>query len=158
MMRGAIVGLLLFGLNGPAAADRVNETVIGTNPLLAAGERALRAGDYAQGLRLILDGSRSDVAPHDRSGVYNNLCAGYVGVRRYAEALAACDRSRAFRAQNWRVFNNRALALLGLGRIAAARADVERGLALHPGSPTLARVAALIEEREIRRLVAAEQR
>ncbi len=157
MMRGAMVGWLLLGLTGPAAADRVNETVIGTNQQLAAGERALRAGDYAQGLQLTLDGSRSVVSLHDRSGVYNNLCAGYVGVRQYAEALVACDRALEIRAQNWRVFNNRALALLGLGRITAARADVDRGLALHPGSPTLARVAALIDERAARRLVAAEE-
>lgn len=156
MMRGLIVVLLLAGPVGPAAADRLNETVIGTNPLLAAGERALRAGDYEQGLRLTLDGSRSAVSLHDRPGVYNNLCAGYVGVRRYAQALVACDKALEVRAQDWRVFNNRALALLGLGRIAAARADVDRGLALHPGSPTLARVAALIDQRAGRRLIAAE--
>lgn len=151
------VFFLCTGLVSIQAEESISHTTIGTNPELSAGARALQIHNYEEGLRLTLSGLNSATTLRNRAGAFSNLCAAYVGTRRYEEALESCNRSLDLNERSWRVYNNRALALLGVGRVAAARADVDKGLMLHPTSPTLARVADLVEEQARRRLVAEDR-
>ena len=144
MLRTATM-FLCTGLLTIQAGDYINQMNIGLDPSLSAGEFALRSGHYEEGLALTLAGIDSVKTSRDRAGAFNNLCAGYLGTRQFPQALEACNKALDFNDRNWRIYNNRALVLLNTGRIKAARDDLEKGLAINPGSPTLARVAAMID-------------
>jgi len=130
----------------PVSASE-NVTVFGPNPELAAGAFALQVGDYETGVERTRLGLKSEKSRKDRATGFNNLCAGLVGLRQYAEALEACNASAEINGANWRVYNNRSLAYLGLGRIERARVDLNRGLELNPGARKLREVADMINER-----------
>ncbi len=118
----------------PAAAS---SSSVGTPAGLTEGAAAISAGDYRRGVDLTLQGLADVPGPRDRAAALSNLCAGLVGLREYAEALSRCDQSLALNDSNWRTWNNRAAALLGLGLIRRAITDVERGLAINPDAETL---------------------
>ena len=137
---------LLAGATPVAMADSV--VTFGTNPHLADGARALFIRDYESGIEHTLEGLKTEIAPGQRTAALSNLCAGYVGAERYAEAIAACTEAIDLRASNWRAYNNRAIAHMGKGNYAAARRDVAAGLALHPDSRQLTKVQAMIQARD----------
>ena len=130
----------------PALAD--NAVSFGANAHLADGARALFTRDYEAGIRHTLAGLKEEPAHRQRTAALSNLCAGFVGARRYAEAIAACTEAIALRNSNWRAFNNRAIAHLFQGDYAAARADLAAGLRLKPESHQLQKVRALIQARD----------
>lgn len=154
MMLRITAAFLFSGLIAVQAEDPVNQTIIGADPSLSAGADALRNGRFEEGVSLTLDGLDAVKTARNRASALSNLCAGYLGIREFAKALQACDRALEFNAQNWRIYNNRALALLRTGHIVAARADLEKGLALNPDSPTLAKVAGLIHAQAGSRMLA----
>ena len=141
----ALAACLVAGFTLPALADNVS--TLGTNAYLSDGAQALFAGDYETGIELTLEGLKEPVARGQRSAALSNLCAGYVGAKRYLEAEVACTEALAIRTSNWRALNNRAIAHLGLGDYSAARRDVEQGLALRPGSRQLLEVREMLEAR-----------
>jgi len=157
MMLRITVIFLWIGLGVIQAAEPVNQTIIGTNPSLSAGAHALRIGDFDEGLTLTLDGLNFALTLRDRASAFSNLCAGYLGTRQYDKAMEACDKALEINDQNWHIYNNRALALLNTGRIVAARDDLEKGLALNPKSPSLAKVAGLIDAQTRSRVVATDR-
>jgi len=142
----------------PAAAVQATEahgrSVIGVNDELARGARALQVRDYAEGVRLTAAGLRAMHDRRDRLVALSNLCAGYVGLRQYARALAACDEALEINPRFWRAYNNRALAHLGLGMLAAARSDVAEGLAINPNSAKLLRSHDLVASSSEKTLLA----
>jgi tetratricopeptide (TPR) repeat protein len=133
-------------LSGPAGyADEAANTVIGVNPRLSEGAYALEFGNYDEGVRLTLEGLRSSVRPADRVGALSNLCAGYVGLQDYQEALRYCNRALRIDENNWHAYNNRSLAYLGLGNTAAAERDLAKGLEINPHARTLKEVELRVE-------------
>ena len=144
----AALGLAVW-LQSAAAAESPNTTVMGSEPKLTDGARALQFNDYETGVRLTLEGLKLSVTRRERAAGLNNLCAGYAGLQRYDEALSACDEALTLNIARWRVYNNRALALLGKNQVAAARRDVEAGLAINPDSQSLQKVLKLVEIAEI---------
>jgi tetratricopeptide (TPR) repeat protein len=147
---GALAALVSVGwLQSAAAAESPNTTVVGSEPLLSDGARALQVRDFEQGVRLTQQGLKLSVSRRERAAGLNNLCAGFAGLQRYDEALAACDEALQLNIARWRVYNNRALALLGKNQVAAARRDVEAGLAINPDSQSLQKVLKLVEVAEI---------
>ena len=152
----SILIFLWMALIPVRAAEPVDKIFIGSNPSLSAGAQALQIGDYEQGLKLTLEGLHSATMPRERASAYSNLCAGYLGIRQFDKALEACDKALDFNDRNWRIYNNRALALLYAGRIVAAGEDLEKGLAINPDSATLAKVSVLIDEQKRIRVVATE--
>ena len=137
--------LLLAAL--PAAGTE-STTVLGSPKALSDGARALQMRDFEEGLRLTLEGLREETRQEHRIAAFSNLCAGYVGLRRYDEALAACNQALSMRPTHWRALNNRAAAYYGKGQLQAARRDTEAGLALNPESPKLLEMMELIRKAE----------
>jgi tetratricopeptide (TPR) repeat protein len=140
-----LAGALAWAGSAPGA-DSV--AVIGANPHLANGARALFVRDYDSGIRHTLAGLKEEVAVGQRTAALSNLCAGYVGAQRYAEAVAACTEAIDLRRTNWRAFNNRAIAYFFQGNFVAARADLAAGLALNPDSGQLHKVQAMLQARD----------
>ncbi len=147
------MALLVAGLliTVAASADEANtsSTILGTQPDLADGARALQLRQFEEGVRLTLQGLKQASSRRQRASGLSNLCAGYAALQRYDEAIEACNAAMDLNAPRWRVYNNRALALLGKGQVIAARRDVDAGLAMNPDSNSLRKVLVLVEVAEI---------
>jgi tetratricopeptide (TPR) repeat protein len=138
-------------------ADADNTHTIGADPNLSAGARALQFGNYAEGIRLTLEGLKLSPPPRHRASALNNLCAGYVADQQFEEAIRQCSDAIEIDGRNWRMYNNRALAYLGTGHVGLAARDAEKGLELNADGRTLMKVQAMIREQGARLLLAGNE-
>src|SRR5262245_45533384 len=117
MLSAAMVAALpavAFAQSPDASAN----TVIGPNVMLADGAEALMHGDWQRGIQLTQMGLTFAVTQQDRASALANLCAGFAAIKQYQRALEYCDQSIAIADDNWRKWQNRAAANLGLGKVA----------------------------------------
>jgi tetratricopeptide (TPR) repeat protein len=129
----------------PPANEAMTSTVIGPqNPLLTRGAEALIEGRADEGVQLTLEGLKLPTPMHDLAAAHANLCAGYVLLHRYEEALSHCNTSIALNPTNWRAFNNRAAVFAAQGLYDRAIEDVLTGLKLAPGASLLHESLAII--------------
>jgi tetratricopeptide (TPR) repeat protein len=147
----------LIALLAAQIAHSESTHTIGADPNLSAGARALQMGNYAEGIRLTLQGLKLGSVPRHRASALNNLCAGYVANQQFAEAIRRCSEAIEIEGRNWRMYNNRALAYLGIGQVGLAARDAEKGLALNADGRTLIRVQAMIREQGARLLLAGNE-
>jgi tetratricopeptide (TPR) repeat protein len=113
-------------------------TVLGpANPMLRQGTQALQSGHYEEGVRLTLAGLDQPNSVKDKAAAHSNICAGYVALKRFDEALEHCNLALDLDRNNWRTFNNRAAVFVGLKKFDLAMTDVNTGLEIAPGSETL---------------------
>jgi tetratricopeptide (TPR) repeat protein len=129
----------------PAASSN---TVIGPNVMLADGAEALMRGDWTRGVQLTQMGLTFAVSQQDRASALANLCAGFAALKQYQRALEHCDQSIALVSDNWRTWQNRAAANLGLGKIEESLRDIQRGLQLNPDSDSLQKTLAIARDHE----------
>lgn len=140
--------------SGPGAS-----TVIGANAMLSDGAQAMMSGDWERGVQLTQLGLNETISESDRAAAYANLCAGYTALKRYERALEHCNRSLALSEENWRAWQNRAAALLGLGKVEESIRDIQRGLQINPDSEDLQKTLAIargyerLEQERLKRLV-----
>lgn len=144
----AITALTPKGAVGADPLDATSSTVIGPNVLLADGATALLNGQWERGIELTRLGMRMTISQQDRAAALSNLCAGHAALKEFQRALENCDRSLALDAENWRTWQNRAAAYLGLGRIEESLRDIERGLQINPDSEALQKTLAIAREQE----------
>jgi len=149
LIRAFRVVLLMLPSVGLASTS-----VIGGDTALAAGAQALQGGDYANGIALTLVGLEVETSRLKRASGFSNLCAGYTALRDFDAAVIACDAAVSLNDKSWRVFNNRALALAGLGRHHEARLDLRAATERAPDSPTVARTRSWIDARAPQVLIA----
>lgn len=130
----------------PQAAG--SNTVIGPNVMLADGAEALMRGEWQRGIQLTQMGLTFAISQQDRASALANLCAGFAGLKQYQRALEHCDQSIAIVNDNWRAWQNRAAAHLGLGKIEESLRDIQRGLQLNPDSDSLQKTLAIARDHE----------
>ncbi|MDH3987648.1 MAG: tetratricopeptide repeat protein [Gammaproteobacteria bacterium] len=124
-------------------ADRMNRaqnptTIIGPrNVPLADGAQALLSGDYKEGVRMTLEGLETAHGRREEEAALSNLCAGYVQLGKYTEALKYCNILLARNDKNWRGFNNRAVIYIMTKQYEKAHDDLLKGEELNPGARTL---------------------
>jgi tetratricopeptide (TPR) repeat protein len=123
-------------------------TVIGANAMLSDGAAAMMSGDWERGVELTQMGLNGALSQTDRAAAYANLCAGYAALKKYERALENCDQSLAIYDGNWRAWQNRAAAHLGLGKIEESLRDIQRGLQLNPDSEDLQKTLAIARDHE----------
>ena len=132
--------LIAAWLANPAwsAEHMGSKTVVGpTNSLLSEGTAALEAGRIEEGIQLTLAGLGVASTTQEKAAGHSNACAGYVLLKQWPEALAQCNAALVLDKSNWRTFNNRASIYVEKGLFDLAMRDLEAGLALAPGAPTL---------------------
>jgi len=137
--------LLLLAVCGAGLAQEDSRTVFGpSNPDIELGVDALRAGDGENGVRLTLSGLNMASSRQERTVAYANLCAGYLLLEDFSEALSYCNRALSLNPRNWRALSNRALVLLKLERFDDASRDIQQAAALSPNATTVKEVRALL--------------
>jgi tetratricopeptide (TPR) repeat protein len=147
--------LALAALIGNAAVAQTTEsytahssTVIGANAMLSDGASALMQGDWERGIQLTQLGLASPLSKEDRASALANLCAGHAALKQYKRALEYCDQSIAIASDNWRTWQNRAAAHLGLGEVESSLDDIQKGLRLNPDSDSLQKTLAIARDYE----------
>lgn len=115
-----------------------SKTVIGPrNPDLHEGARQLLNGNGKLGVELTLRGLAVAQGAREEEAALSNLCAGYIMLEQYDEALRYCNEVLARNAENWRGYNNRALVYIKTKQYDKAHADLKKGEALNPDARTL---------------------
>ncbi len=125
------------------AASRINKdpnstTVIGPRNLpLYDGAQELLAGNDAEGVRLTHKGLQLALGAREEEAALSNLCAGYIKLALYDNALRYCELLLARNDKNWRGYNNRAIIYIKTKQWEKADQDLTRGEELHPNARTL---------------------
>jgi tetratricopeptide (TPR) repeat protein len=142
---GRLSLLVIASLVAPAAlaqnADRMQEgptTVIGPrNPDLQEGAQQLLAGHARKGVELTLRGFKVAQGAREEEAALSNLCAGYIMLENFEEALKYCELLIARNDESWRGYNNRAVIYINTKEYEKAHRDLVRGEELNPGARTL---------------------
>jgi tetratricopeptide (TPR) repeat protein len=133
--------LLLPAQGGAQTTDRTADgpvTVIGPrNPDLKDGADQLLAGHGERGIELTLRGLEVAQGAREEEAALSNLCAGYIMLKNYDEALKYCNLLLARNDRNWRGYNNRAVVYINTGQYDKAHADLLKGEEIAPGARTL---------------------
>jgi tetratricopeptide (TPR) repeat protein len=136
-----IVVALLASASWAQNADRMEsgpKTVIGPrNPDLQEGAELLLAGHAQRGVELTLRGLKVAQGAREEEAALSNLCAGYVMLERFDEALKYCELLLSQNEKSWRGYNNRALIYINTKQYEKAHRDLVRGEELNPGARTL---------------------
>lgn len=145
-MRRLIITLLVICITPTCwaqGADRMKsdtgpKTIVGPrNPQLQDGANALIAGNAERGVKLTLAGLKVALGSREEEAALSNLCAGYILLEKFVEALKYCDMLLERNSENWRAYNNRAVIFIKTGQYAKAEQDLLRGEELRPGAHTL---------------------
>lgn len=113
-------------------------TVLGPrNPDLKEGAEELLAGRAERGVELTLRGLEIAHGAREEEAALSNLCAGYIMLQKYDEALKYCDRLLVRNDRSWRGYNNRAVVYINTGDYEKAHADLLKGEELNPNARTL---------------------
>lgn len=130
-----------FGQAGAQDHEILSKTVIGPrNPDLADGAQELLAGNAEEGIRLTRLGLDVAVGQRERNAGLGNICAGYVMLRQYKDALGYCNQALSENDRNWRALSNRALIYIKLKRYEEAAADLDKGEQLAPRAKAIKEV------------------
>ncbi len=152
MLRHALfaLSLLVAALGAARADDRaMSATVIGPeNPLLRDGAAALEAGRAADGVRLTLEGLKIPSPARLAAAGHANLCAGYVLLHQYDEALVHCNTSITLDPSNWRAYNNRAAVFSARSLYDQAIEDIRSAMKLAPNAEVLQRSLRIIHQNQ----------
>jgi tetratricopeptide (TPR) repeat protein len=124
-------------------ADRVNRgqsptTVIGPRNIpLHDGAQALLAGDTETGIRLTHEGLELALGQREQEAALSNLCAGYIQLGKYDDALKYCNILLARNDKSWRGYNNRAVIYIQTKQWKKAEQDLIKGEQLNSGARTM---------------------
>jgi len=138
-----VITFLLSPLCWGQASDRINTpanptTVIGPrNIALYDGAQALMAGDSEKGVELTHLGLEVAHGRREEEAALSNLCAGYIKLRKYQDALIYCDRLLQQNDKSWRGYNNRAVVYIQTKQWEKAEQDLIKGEELNPGARTM---------------------
>jgi tetratricopeptide (TPR) repeat protein len=133
-----LVAPLCWGQDSRISRDPNSTTVIGPrNVPLYDGAQELLAGNDAEGVRLTHKGLQLALGAREEEAALSNLCAGYIKLALYDNALKYCELLLARNDRNWRGYNNRAIIYIKTKQWDKADRDLTRGEELHPNSRTL---------------------
>ena len=122
-------------------ADRMQDgptTVLGPrNPDLQDGAQQLLAGRAEEGVELTLRGLKVAQGAREEEAALSNLCAGYIMLENFDEALKYCELLLARNEKSWRGYNTRAVIYINMKQYEKAHRDLVRGEELNPGARTL---------------------
>lgn len=118
--------------------DTNASTVIGPRNIpLYDGAQELLAGNDAEGVRLTLKGLEIAQGRREEEAALSNLCAGYIKLALYDNALKYCNLLLTRNDKSWRGYNNRAVIYIKTEQWDKAEQDLLRGEELNPSARTL---------------------
>jgi tetratricopeptide (TPR) repeat protein len=109
-----------------------------TSALINDSAVELDRGHFKQGVALAEDALHSGtVSAENYAGLYNNLCIGLTGLKRYGEALDYCNRALELKPRSWVFYNNRANIFFYQGQYDRALAEYYKAMTFSEGTSVL---------------------
>ena len=151
----AVLGILVGAglLWAPEVVAQKNQavegpkTVIGPrNPWLASGARAIQDGNPQRGVELTEIGLANAQGGYERKAALSNLCAGYLMLNRYDEALGYCNQAIEADPEHWRALSNRALIHIFRREFDLAAEDIGRAQSIAPRARIPRQVRAMLRD------------
>lgn len=130
------LGLAVFWLLGttPGMAQQFSRG----NALVNQSAYAMDREQWHQGVSLAEDALRSgEVTLDNLPAAYNNLCIGLTGLRRFDEAVSACNKALELKPRQWITYNNRANIFFYQGQFDKALAEYYKALTFSPSGTVL---------------------
>jgi len=128
-----------------------SRTVLGVgNEYLAAGAEMIRAGQYADGIRLTTMGLERSPTNSEKAAGLSNLCAAHAASGNPDLAITFCTESITINEKNWRAYSNRSYAFYLKGMYAQANSDLEMAASLSPNARQVQTIRGMINERNLR--------
>jgi tetratricopeptide (TPR) repeat protein len=124
-----LVAPICWGQGASRMESEANaKTVIGPRNLpLYDGAQELLAGNDAEGVRLTHKGLQMAQGRREEEAALSNLCAGYIKLALYDNALKYCELLLARNDKSWRGYNNRAVIYIQTKQWDKAEKDLTRG-------------------------------
>jgi len=133
-----LIAPLSWGQTQRLDRDPSKATIIGPRNIpLYDGAQELLAGNDAEGVRLTHKGLQLAQGRREEEAALSNLCAGYIKLALYDNALKYCELLIQRNDKNWRGFNNRAVIYIKTKQWDKANHDLAAGEALNPSARTL---------------------
>ena len=129
-----------------ADAEPIYQRILAANPthfdaLHMLGIMACQTGQIEKGVQFL--SKAASINPHI-AALHSNLGNAQLILRRFADALASCDKAIALDPTSPEAWNNRAIALQELGRLDDALASCDKAIALRPNYATAFNIRGLI--------------
>ena len=125
-----------------------HKIVIGpSNMELYDGAMALQNGDGEEGVRLTLLGLQHAAGDKERLTGISNLCAGYLMLEQFDEALKQCNLALADDPDYWPALTNRASLYVVTERYEDAEIDLVRAEELAPSARSVREVRQLLRDK-----------
>ena len=104
---------------------------------IVEGARLIDKGDVAKGMALTRAALKQNLDLLSRATAKTNLCAGYLHLKLYRDAIKECGAVLKIRPSLWQALNNRGGANNGLGNYDAAIADYLKALKIRPRNESI---------------------
>lgn len=145
----AAVLFVLCASVSPARAEESRTTLwFAPSSDVIQGATLIDQGRISEGMAILKAAmAEEDLTMRDYASALTNLCAGYLGLKLYREAVKNCDMALRIRPSLWQALNNRAAAYFGLADYGAAVKDFEAAIKLRPSMDTLRYNLSLAEQR-----------
>ena len=132
-----IVLALTAALGAPVAAQ---DSFSRSDSLMNESAAEINGGHFLQAVSLAEEALHSGaVSAGSYPGLYNNLCIGYTGLKRYSEALDFCNRALELSPRSWVFYNNRANIFFYQGQYDRALAEYYKAMTFASGTSVLMR-------------------
>lgn len=133
-------GLMAFLLSNVAVASEpmARTTMWFAIPSqIVEGARLIDSGRVAKGMAVTRKAMKLNLDIISRMTAQTNLCAGYLHLKLYRNAMKECEAVLKVRPSQWQALNNRGGANNGLGNYDAAIADYSKALSIRPNNEFL---------------------
>ena len=134
----AALGLMVL-IGNTGHATETSSTVIwfGPSERVTHGALLIESGDVMGGMQVLGEALETKLNFADIALAHTNMCAGYLALKLYRQAIKSCDNALSVRPHMWEALNNRAAAYHMLGDYDAAIESYRKALIFSPQDATL---------------------
>jgi tetratricopeptide (TPR) repeat protein len=137
MLRTTALALLLSAATLGSFAANAQQFTRG-NALVNQSAYAVDSERWGEAVNLANEALRSgEVTLDNLPALYNNLCIGLTGQRRFQDAITACDKALDMKPREWKFYNNRANVYFYLGQFGRALAEYYKAVTFNPANGIL---------------------
>ena len=129
----------LMAFAAPSQATETSVTVLWFAPSdrVYHGAVMIQNGEVMEGMQVLGEALEGKLEFGDVALAHTNMCAGYLALKLYRDAIKSCNIALSIRPHMWEALNNRAAAYHMLGDFDAAIASYQQALVLSPLDKTL---------------------
>ncbi|WP_262693278.1 tetratricopeptide repeat protein [Kordiimonas aquimaris] len=151
MTKALLLTLLMFvSASTTGAWADVTKIILHPSDLIRRGNDHIKSGHISEARQAYERALKSNLTNAQQANAHNGLCIANIREEIWEDAIIHCDKAIDLAPHNWRYYNNRGNAYLGLGQYQDAMKEYEKGLQFAPKSRTIRKNIALAQSRRNR--------